>query len=105
MRIQIADFRFIVAIGALAFASLTLRAQGTVTVFEGGRVIVGDGKVIENASFLVQDARITQVGTASQIKAPAGAARVSLAGKTVMPAIVDTHVHTSTTRDALITDL
>jgi imidazolonepropionase-like amidohydrolase len=30
---------------------------------------------------------------------------VSLAGKTVMPAIVDTHVHTSTTRDALITDL
>ena len=87
------------------FATATLVAQSNVTIFEGGRVIVGDGKVIENASFLVRDSRITQVGPASTIKAPAGAARVSLAGKTVMPAIVDTHVHTSTTRDALVTDL
>jgi predicted amidohydrolase YtcJ len=30
--------------------------------------------------------------------------RVSLAGKTVMPMIVDTHVHLSETRDALIRD-
>jgi imidazolonepropionase-like amidohydrolase len=30
---------------------------------------------------------------------------VSLTGKTVMPAIIDTHVHTSTTRDALVRDL
>jgi len=88
-----------------ALAAVVLHAQPAVTVFEGGRVIVGDGKVIENASFLVQDARITQVGPASIIKAPEGAKRVSLAGKTVMPAIVDTHVHTSTTHDALITDL
>ena len=36
---------------------------------------------------------------------PAGATRVSLAGKTVMPTIVDTHVHLSTTRDALVGDL
>jgi imidazolonepropionase-like amidohydrolase len=41
----------------------------------------------------------------ANIKAPAGATRVNLAGKTVMPALVDTHVHTSTTPDALITDL
>jgi imidazolonepropionase-like amidohydrolase len=105
VRFQISDFRFIGAIVLLAFAGLTARAQSTVTIFEGGRVIVGDGKVIEDASFLVQDARITQVGPASQIKAPAGAARVSLAGKTVMPAIVDTHVHTSTTAPELENDL
>ena len=105
MRIQILDFRFIVAIGALAFAGLTLHAQSTITVFEGGRVIVGDGKVIENASVVVDGTRITQVGPASGVKVPAGATRVSLTGKTLMPAIVDTHVHTSTTRDALITDL
>lgn len=30
---------------------------------------------------------------------------MSLTGKTVMPAIIDTHVHTSTTRDALVRDL
>jgi imidazolonepropionase-like amidohydrolase len=88
-----------------ALAVVALRAQPVVTVFENGRVIVGDGKVIENASVLVQDSRITQVGPAASIKAPAGAARVSLAGKTVMPAIVDTHVHTSTTSPELETDL
>jgi imidazolonepropionase-like amidohydrolase len=97
--------RHFVALALAALAVIALHAQSAVTIFDGGRVIVGDGKVIENASFLVQDARITQVGPASLIKGPAGAKRVSLAGKTVMPAIVDTHVHTSTTRDALITDL
>ena len=89
-----------------ALAAVVLNAQPNVTIFENGRVIVGDGKVIENASFLVQDARITQVGPASIIKAPAaGASRVSLAGKTVMPAIVDTHVHTSATAPELENDL
>ena len=36
---------------------------------------------------------------------PNGARRVDLAGKTVMPMIVDTHTHLSTTRDGLIRDL
>src|SRR5689334_1570693 len=90
---------------SIAAAVTVVRAQSTVTIFENGRVIVGDGKVIENASVVVDGSRITQVGPASSIKAPAGAARVSLSGKTLMPALVDTHVHTGTTRDALITDL
>ena len=85
--------------------TLALSAQSAVcvTVFEGGRVIVGDGRVIENASVVVDGGRITQVG--ASVKAPAGATRVSLAGKTLMPAIVDAHVHTSTTAPELETDL
>lgn len=39
------------------------------------------------------------------MRVPAGAARVNLAGKTVMPAIIDTHVHLGRTREALIRDL
>lgn len=105
MRSQIADFRLFIAIGTLALASLTLRAQATVTVFENGRVIVGDGRVIENATVVIDGSRITQVGAAASVKVPTGATRVSLAGKTLMPAIVDTHVHTSTTKPELETDL
>src|SRR4029079_13312746 len=86
-------------------AGWALSAQSTATVFENGRVIIGDGKVVENASVVVDGARITQVGPAAGITVPAAATRVSLAGKTLMPALVDTHVHTSTTRDALIKDL
>jgi len=77
-----------------------------VTVFEGARVIVGDGRApIERASFIVNGGRFQQVGTAADVRAPAGAARVNLAGKTVMPAIIDTHTHLSQARETLIDDL
>lgn len=77
-----------------------------VTVFEGARVIVGDGRApIENASFIVDGTRFVQVGRAADVRAPAAATHVSLAGKTVMPAIIDTHTHLSQTRELLIDDL
>ena len=86
--------------------SIANRAQTTVTVFEGARVIAGDGQApIENAAIVVDGARITQVGRAADVKAPAGATRVSLSGKTVMPTIVDTHTHLSQEREALTQDL
>jgi imidazolonepropionase-like amidohydrolase len=77
-----------------------------VTVFEGARLIVGDGSApIENAAFIVDGARFVQVGRAGELQVPAGAARVDLAGKTVMPAIIDTHTHLATTREGLIDHL
>jgi imidazolonepropionase-like amidohydrolase len=55
--------------------------------------------------FIVDGARFVQVGRTGEVRVPNGAARVSLAGKTVMPAIVDTHTHLSQTREALVDDL
>ena len=76
------------------------------TVFDGARIIVGDGQPpIEGGAFVVTGTRIVQVGKAGSLKVPPGAARVSLTGKTVMPAIVDTHTHLSQTREALTDDL
>ncbi len=70
-------------------------AQATdVTVFEGARLIVGDGSdPIEDASFIVENDRFTEVGRRGELQVPPDAARVDLAGKTVMPTIVDLHVH------------
>lgn len=87
----------------LALAGCATHDTGPVTAYEGARLIVGDGRVIENGSLLVRGSRLTQVGQAVPI--PEGARRVSLAGKTVMPMIVDTHVHLGATREALIRDL
>ena len=82
------------------------QAPAGTTAFEAARVIVGDGSApIENATIVVTAGRIAAVGPAGKVTVPAGAARVSLAGKTVMPTILDTHVHLSTTRDPLIADL
>ncbi len=75
-------------------------------VFEGARLIVGDGSPpIENAAFVVDGGRFDQVGPAAELEAPVGAMRVDLTGTTVMPAIVDTHTHLNQERDALIEDL
>ncbi|HEY9182881.1 MAG TPA: amidohydrolase family protein, partial [Gammaproteobacteria bacterium] len=77
-----------------------------ITVFTGSRLIVGDGTVIDNATFTVgADNRFGLVGATGAVTVPAGAATVDLVGLTVMPAIVDTHVHLSRERDALTTDL
>ena len=97
--------RFLV-LTVVAAWSATAFGQSSTTVFEGARVIVGDARPpLENASFVVSGGRFVQVGRAADVKVPAGATRVSLAGKTVMPAIIDTHTHLSQTREMLIDDL
>src|SRR5213594_5182238 len=97
----------LLVLAAITAASAVMLAQApTVTVFERARVIVGDGRApIDNATFVVTGNRFTAVGRAADVRVPAGATRVNLAGKTVMPAIIDTHTHLSQTREMLIDDL
>ena len=69
-------------------------ATSRATLYEGARLIVGDGNApIENSAFLVESARFTRVGRRGEIQAPAGGARVDLTGKTVIPALIDGHSH------------
>jgi imidazolonepropionase-like amidohydrolase len=94
-----------VAFHAAAVGGQAPRPAGA-TIFEGARLITGDGRApIDNSAFVIENDRFTQVGRSGQIKAPAGAARVDLAGKTVMPAIIDSHTHLARTRDALVDQL
>ncbi len=99
----------VIAVCGIVVAWPSVRAQTPATgatVFEGARLITGDGgPAVDNAAFIVEDGRFSAVGRAGQLKVPAGAARVNLAGKTVMPAIVDTHVHVASTREALVDQL
>ncbi|HET9361357.1 MAG TPA: amidohydrolase family protein, partial [Vicinamibacterales bacterium] len=65
-----------------------------VTVFEGARLIVGDGSdPIERSAFIVQDRSVVQAGRQGELQVPNGAKRVDLTGKTVMPALIDAHSH------------
>jgi imidazolonepropionase-like amidohydrolase len=85
---------------------ITAQAPADVTIFEGARLIVGDGSAaVENSAFIVNGSRFTQVGRAGQVQVPAGARRVDLRGKTVMPAIVDSHTHLATNREMLVDQL
>ena len=94
-----------------AFAAVVLLAgsavpaSAKVVAYEGARLIVGDGRVIENATLVVDGAKIAQAGAAGEVRVPAGAARVNLSGKTLMPMIIDTHTHLSSKREDLLRDL
>ena len=66
---------------------------GATLLFAGARLILGDGGVIENGAFLVEGDRILEVGNTGEVTAPTGATLIDLAGKTVIPALIDAHAH------------
>jgi len=78
---------------ACALVAQAPRTDARAVVFDGARLITGDGRVIERSAFVVQDGTFTSVGRQGEVKPPPGATHVDLAGKTVMPALVDVHTH------------
>ena len=80
-------------------ACATGESTSDAVLYEGAQLIIGDGGgVLENSAFLVEDGRFTAVGAAGSIEAPEGSSHVDLAGKTVMPAIVNAHAHLASPR-------
>jgi imidazolonepropionase-like amidohydrolase len=86
-----------VLIAPLCFALIpaaAVEAPARTFLIEGARVIPGDGgAAIENAAILVENGIIARVGRKGEIGAPPGTSRIELDGKTVMPALISTHVH------------
>src|SRR5262245_35058070 len=81
-------------------AGTTRPPAAAIAVFEGARLITGDGRPeIENSAFLVENGRFTRVGRKDDVRPPANATRVDLTGKTVMPALIDAHSHIGYMRD------
>jgi imidazolonepropionase-like amidohydrolase len=79
-----------VLVGAWVLAAP--RADAQVTALTGARVIDGTGRApIERATILVRDGRIDAVG--ANVTIPAGATRVDLTGKTIVPGLVNAHGH------------
>lgn len=67
---------------------------GPTVLYEGAILIDGEtGQARSSAAFLVDGDRIARVGNRGEIDLPAGATRVDLSGKTVMPALVSAHMH------------
>ena len=70
------------------------RGEAQATLFEGARLIVGDGSApIENSAFLVDGETFAWVGRKGERQPSSGTRRVDLTGKTVIPALIDGHNH------------
>jgi imidazolonepropionase-like amidohydrolase len=76
---------------------------------DADRMIDGrGGPPVEPARVVIQGERITAAGPADRIKAPEGARRISLGARTLLPGLIDAHVHlkgwrSSNPDDVLIT--
>ena len=74
------------------FLSPTMAANTVAIV--GGRVIDAEGGApITDGTILIKGERILSVGPSDDIKIPNGAAIIDANGMTVMPGLVDVHVH------------
>ena len=95
----------LLVLAVLSLAGCATAPSGPLIAYEGARLIVGDGRVLENATLLVNGDKVAVAAASSDVRVPTNAKRVSLTGKTVMPMIIDTHVHLGNTREALLRDL
>ena len=63
-------------------------------VLENVRIIDGTGAApIENGRVVIDGDRITRVGPSATVPAPPRAEHVDLAGRTVIPGLIDLHFH------------
>ncbi len=80
---------------SVALSSQTGPAAARAVAYENARLILGDvaSPPIARGTFVVDGGVITAIGPTGSVAVPAGAARVDLTGKTVMPALIDVHTH------------
>lgn len=60
-------------------------------LLKNGRIITVSGGTIDGGDILIQGTKIARVGQG--LAAPAGAETIDLAGRWVMPGIIDSHSH------------
>jgi cytosine/adenosine deaminase-related metal-dependent hydrolase len=72
----------------------TVAAQEPVLVLQGGTLIDGrGGPPLEDAVVVVKGDRIAAVGRRGQIPVPAGATIIQTNGRTILPGLIDMHLH------------
>ena len=81
---------FILTLALSALGAGWAQAQST-HAFTNARIVPISGPVIEKGTLVVREGKIVAVG--ASVPVPAGAETHDLAGKTIMPGLVDTHSH------------
>ena len=76
----------------LASAAVTGHTQALVV--EGGQLIDGTGKAaMPDAVVVIEGGRIKAVGTKGKVSYPANAKVINAQGKTILPGLIDGHIH------------
>ena len=78
---------------AILLMACPLLGQSKPTAFVNARIIPIVGAPIEQGILLIQDGKIKAVGDARTVRLSSGVQQIDVAGKTIMPGLVDTHSH------------
>ena len=82
----------------MMFAAMACAGLAETTVLDGFTLIDGTGRpAVANAALIIVDGRIQWAGPHAQLKVPAGTQVTHLAGKYVMPGIMNLHGHLGNT--------
>src|SRR5688572_21408807 len=84
---------FLVASLVLLCLSATTQGQEKAQAYVGANIITITGTTIPDGVLVVQNGKIVAVGPAKTTAIPAGAERHNMAGRVIMPGLVDTHSH------------
>ncbi len=80
----------------IGLRAVTDRPSGRIALTGATVITMRGDEVLRDATILVESNRITAIGPSSSVAVPADARRVDLAGKHVMPGLVDVHAHIGT---------
>jgi len=84
----------VIAVATFLVGTSRTAAQDKILVLEGGTLIDGTGRSpVADAVVIVEGNRIKSVGTRGQVSYPPNATVIRLTGRTVLPGLIDGHVH------------
>jgi imidazolonepropionase-like amidohydrolase len=91
---QLPSCAIVVALFTSALAVLPAQQPSATRAFTGMRLFDGtDRAPIDDGAIVVREGRIVAAGASSSVAVPAGAERVALNGKTVVPGLINSHGH------------
>lgn len=84
----------ILMLAAAAAASIAASASAATLVTADRMLDVRSGRYVDHPAILVgEDGRIQKIGRAGSVQAPAGTKHIDLPGETLLPGLIDMHVH------------
>ena len=86
-------FLLLVVLVALATELVAQQMPKHVVVHAGNLLDVKTGKLLSDQTIVIEDGKIARVGSSAEIKAPADAMLIDLSKATVLPGLIDAHVH------------
>ena len=85
--------QIVLCLAAVILSICPVFGQARTTAFINARIIPISGPAIEKGVLVIQNGKITAVGDPAAISYPADSQVIDMAGRVIMPGLIDSHSH------------